>query len=88
MDGLDVDVSSEGDNAVQVIDAAKKIKCALVQIQCLHCICMTTASQRMQRLAFLPIHLVASEVPRPGRGYGQGVSRTCKCANICHLDAR
>lgn len=32
MDGLSVGVSIEGDNAAQVIDAAKKIRCVLMQI--------------------------------------------------------
>lgn len=33
MDGLSVGVSSDGGCAAQVIDAAKKIRCALMQIQ-------------------------------------------------------
>lgn len=89
MDGLSVCVSSEGGYAAQVVDAAKKIRCAVMQMQMaalhLHGYCI---AENAALGHFLHIHLVASEVPRPGRGYEQWVSRMCKCAHICHPDSR
>lgn len=51
-----------GGYVVHVIDAAKKIRRAEIQIhlRALHLQCAIWP--------FLPIHSVASEVPRPGRG--------------------
>ena len=70
-----------GEYVAHVIDAAKKIRCAEIQIhmRALHLQCATWP--------FLPIHSVASEVPRPGQGTrAEGMSHTpCPTHGELHI---